>query len=76
MGANKINMEYLWDNYGKPNMIYLRPRLRVHVDKPTFWHVEGVTTGLHHSSAQLRLPFQASKGVQCAAISVRDHVLA
>ena len=44
-------------------MIYLR----VHVVKPTFWHVEGVTTGLHHPSVPL--------SVQHTASSVRDHVL-
>ena len=69
----KISMGYLWD--GITSYDYLR----VSVVKPTFWHVEGVTTGLHHSSAPLGFPFQASEarteGVQHAAISVRDHVL-
>ena len=40
--------------------------LRVHVVKPTFWNfllAEGVTMGLHHSSAPLGPPFKASEGV-------------
>ena len=48
--------------------------LWVHIMKPTFWHAEGVITGLHHSSTLLGLPFKASENVQLAAISVRHHV--
>ena len=43
--------------------------LRVHVVKQTFWPIEGVTMGSHHSSALLGLLVQASQGVQHAAIS-------
>ena len=66
----KIKMGYLRDNWGITS--YDRPKGSYCV---TFWHVEGVTTGSHHSSAPLALPFQAFEGVQRAAISVRDHVL-
>ena len=68
----KINMGYLWDNYGitRPKMMHLR----VQVVNPTCWHVEGVTTGSHHSSALLGLAFKASGSVQRAAISVRHHL--
>ena len=47
---------------------------RVHVVKPTFWHVEGIQTGSHHSSASLGLSFMACESVQRAAISVRHHL--
>ena len=66
--AYGISMRYLW--YARYDKL-----LWVHVVKPTFWPVEGVTTGSHHSSAPLGLSFQAFEGVQRAAISVRDHIL-
>ena len=54
----------------KQVMMYLMD----HIVKLTFWHVAGVTMGLHHSSALLALPFKASKSVQHTDISVRHHI--
>ena len=42
--------------------------------KPASCHIEGVTTGSHHSSAWLGFPFKASESVYRAAISVRHHL--
>ena len=67
----KITMGYLWDIHGITSYDVPEAWLKVHVVIQTFWHVEGVTTGLHHSSAWLGLSFITSEKVQRATISVR-----
>ena len=65
---SRITMGLVPDYFGMTLIQQARMYLRVHIVEKTFWPVEGVTQGSHHSSILLRLQFKAFKIVQCAAI--------